>query len=459
MKNGRPDGDGRLKLRSGLVYEGNWRDGTMAGDGLLRFANGEAFEGGFADGAPDGAGRLTTPDGRVWRSVWRNGEEVEREPADGNVQLAQAGAVAVNVYLDGRLNDEFRAAQDEDGFDHYTYAVDDSSGALQIRLASDEIMNLWKGDAPITATLRQGISDYFEDPIQFGPVFVVVDIANEENQTAEVVGAYLDIDESMSDLQPYVDAYGPADGCNSRLQPEFSLYNSGWGPVENAKLTYAFGTEAEPGNQTFVTEIGSFEDAATPSIAGGLEALGIDINRLQNDNFQCASEDQFAACLADWEGSELLAGLQGATFSDGNAQLLTRVWGILEYTWTDAKGGSNPRQSPVVIDFPVLDVGLRTGMRRRRTGRARLPHRQAAARPDQRADPDQLHRHHRPARAEALRPQLRRRQVVAAPLPLRDRARRRPHHRLARHRPPLFHPAFADDELIRSGQRISSARS
>lgn len=358
VKNGRPDGDGRLKLRSGLLYEGDWRDGEMEGEGRLRFANGEAFEGGFAAGSPDGAGRLTTPDGRVWKSVWRNGEEIERKPAEGYVQLVQAGTVAVNVYLDSRLNDEFRAAQDEDDFNRYIYRVDDSSGVLRIQLASDEIMGLWKGDAPIIATLRQGISDYFEDSTQFGPVFVVVDIANEENQTAEVVGAYLDIDESMSDLQPYVDAYGPADGCNDRLQTEFSLMNAGWGPVENARLTYVFGNEAEPGNQTFVAEIGSFEDAAMPSIAGGLEALGIDIDRLQNDSFQCASEDQFAACLADWQNSDLLAGLRGATFSDGNAQLLTRLWGILEYTWTDAKGGGNQRQSPVVIDFPVLDVGF-----------------------------------------------------------------------------------------------------
>ncbi len=261
----------------------------MTGEGRLRFANGEAFEGGFAAGALDGAGRLTTPDGRVWHSVWRDGEEIERKPADGEVQLAQAGSVAVNVYLDGKLNDEFRSAQDEEGFDRYTYEVDDSSGVLRIELVSDEIMNLWKGDAPIMATLRQGWSDHFEDATQFGPVFVVVDIANEENQTVEVVGACLDIDESISDLQPYLDAYGPADGCNGRLQPEFSLFNSGWGPVENAKLTYAFGTEAEPLGQTFVAEIGSFEDSATPSIADSLQALGLDIDRLQNDNFQCAS--------------------------------------------------------------------------------------------------------------------------------------------------------------------------
>ncbi len=358
VRNGRPDGEGRLKLRTGLVYEGDWRAGKMDGDGRLRFANGETFEGGFADGTPNGAGRLTTLDGKVWRSVWRDGEEVERSPAGGEIQLAQAGGIAVNVYIDSRLNDEFRAAQDEDGFDRFTYAVDDSSGVLEIKLASPEIMGLWKGDAPILATFRQGWSDYFEDATQFGPVFVVVDIANEENQTAEVVGAWLEIDESMSDLQPYVEAYGPADGCNTRMQPDFSLNNAGWGPVESATLTYAFGTEAEPVGQSFTLDIGSFEDTATPSIAGALQSLGIDVDRLQNGDFQCASEDQYAACLAEWQASDLLAGLRGATFTDDNAQLVTRLWGLLDYTWTDSKGGTNQRQSPVIIDFPVLDVGF-----------------------------------------------------------------------------------------------------
>lgn len=358
VRNGRPDGTGRLRVRDGIVYEGAWRDGAMAGTGLIRFANGEAFEGPFADGAPDGTGRLTTLDGRVWQSVWEDGAEVARTPVEGNVQVAQAGSVAVNVYMDSRLNDEFRAAQDEDGFDHFTYEIDDSTGVLQIRLAAPDILGLWKGDAPITATLRQGTSDYFEDAVQFGPVFVVVDIANEEDQTAEVVGAYLDIDESMSDLQPYVDAYGPADGCNARLVTDFSLSNAGWGAVENARLTYAFGTEAEPGQEVFVTEIGSFEDYASPSIAGGLEALGVDIGRLQNDDFQCSSEAEYAACLADWRNSDLLAPFNGALFSDDNAQLLTRMWGMLEYTWTDAKGGQNQRKSPIVIDFPVLDVSF-----------------------------------------------------------------------------------------------------
>ena len=70
------------------------------------------------------------------------------------VQLAQAGGVAVNVYIDSRLNDEFRAAKDEDGFNRFTYKVDDSSGVLEdpARLRRDhepvEGRRADHGDAP-----------------------------------------------------------------------------------------------------------------------------------------------------------------------------------------------------------------------------------------------------------------------------------------------------------------------
>ena len=357
VRNGRPDGEGRLRLRTGLVYEGDWQDGAMDGEGVIRFANGESFRGGFVDGAPDGAGRLTTSDGRVWNSVWQNGAEVERRPVEDSRQLAQAGGVAVNVYIDGRLNDEFRAARDEDDFQRFTYAADDSSGVLRIQL-DQALMEHWKGDAPILATLRQGWSNLFEDPVQFGPVFVVVDIANEENQSAEVVGAWLEIAESMSDLQPYLDAWGPADGCNGRLDPQFSLHNSGWGAVEDAKLTYAFGTEEDSVGDVYLADIGTFDTYTDVSILGGLASLGLDLDRLQSGDFQCASEAEYAACLANWQRSDLLAPLEGALFSDGNAQLLTRMWGILEYTWTDARGGRNQRKSSVIVDFPVLDVSF-----------------------------------------------------------------------------------------------------
>jgi hypothetical protein len=358
VKDGRPDGEGHLKVRNGIVYEGGWRAGAMEGEGRIRFANGEAFVGDFRAGHPDGAGQLTTIDGRVWHSVWRGGAEVERKPAGDSIQLAQAGGVVVSFYIDSRLNDEFRSASDEDGFDRFTYVVDDSSGVMNVRLSPGEIMDHWKGDDAIKATLREGWSNYFEDAAQFGPVFVVVDIANEENQTAEVVGAWLDIAESMSDLQPYLDAWGPADGCNTRLQPEFSLFNSGWGGVENARLTYAFGTEQTALEQAHVADIGSFDEFAQVSLLDGVQTLGLDLDRLQNDDFQCSSEAEYAACLADWEGSDLLAPLKGALFTDDNAQLLTRMWGRLDYTWTDVKGGKNERSSPIVIDFPVLDVSF-----------------------------------------------------------------------------------------------------
>ncbi|MBN9021602.1 MAG: hypothetical protein J0H08_05815, partial [Rhizobiales bacterium] len=208
------------------------------------------------------------------------------------------------------------------------------------------------------ATLRQGWSNLFEDSVQFGPVFVVVDIANEESQTTEVVGAFIDIAESMSDLQPYLDAWGPADGCNARLDPQFSLVNSGWGAVEDARLTYAFGTEQEALGDVYVTDIGSFDISTDVSLLDGVTALGLDLDQLQSGDFQCASEDEYAACLAQWRDSDLLAPLKGAVFSDDNAQLLTRMWGILEYAWTDARGARNQRKSSVIVDFPLLDVSF-----------------------------------------------------------------------------------------------------
>ena len=359
MKNGRPDGDGRLKLRSGLVYEGDWRDGAMEGKGLLRFANGEAFEGGFAGGAPDGAGRLTTPDGRVWQSVWRNGEEVERAPAEGRVQLAQAGTVAVNVYLDGKLNDEFRSAQDEDGFDRFTYQVDDSSGVLQIaaRFPGDHVavegrcpdhgdaspghFRLFRGLDPVRPGLRRGRYRQRGEPDRRGGWRL--SRHRREHVRPPALSRCLWPGRRLQ-RAPRSRSSRSSTRAGARSRTPGS-------PIPSATRPSRVG-------QTFTAEIGSFEDSATPSIADSLQALGLDINRLQNDNFQCASEAEYAACIADWEGSDLLAGLSGATFNDGNAQILTRLWGILDYTWTDAKGGSNPRQSPVIIDFPVLDVGM-----------------------------------------------------------------------------------------------------
>ena len=57
LRNGRPDGRGKIVLKSGLVYDGTWRDGVMTGYGVLRFATGDRYSGAVRDGAPEGRGR------------------------------------------------------------------------------------------------------------------------------------------------------------------------------------------------------------------------------------------------------------------------------------------------------------------------------------------------------------------------------------------------------------------
>ena len=112
MKDGRADGRGRYFDRSGLAYEGEWKNGVMDGHGRLRLPNadeyagqfragkangtgryvdvtGEIFEGPFVNGLRDGRGTTRLPNGPSYRSSWVAGEETEGSRA---VRLSQVGA-------------------------------------------------------------------------------------------------------------------------------------------------------------------------------------------------------------------------------------------------------------------------------------------------------------------------------------------------------------------------------
>ena len=59
MREGRPNGKGRLELRSGEVFDGHWANGLLEGKGIHVDADGNRYEGMFAAGigrmAPDAA--------------------------------------------------------------------------------------------------------------------------------------------------------------------------------------------------------------------------------------------------------------------------------------------------------------------------------------------------------------------------------------------------------------------
>ncbi len=375
IRNGRPEGSGRLRLKSGLAYDGDWRDGAMAGRGVLRLENGDEYSGVFVDGklegqgryaAPDGtvfegtfhagerngAGTLTLPDGRSFRSVWRDGVETERTPlGDPPIVVAQNEGVVVNAYIDTKSNDDFVAGDPD--MSSYVYTATPGDDEVDIRLDSPEIMDLWKGDGTIHSDSVGLSSSLFEDPLQFAPVFLVIELSNDGNQTAEITSAYFDLAESTSDLEPYVTVFGPGEA--QAFAPNFSLQNYGWGQVENARLTYAFGTEDGPVTDSLSLDIGTFDTYQELSVIDGMKALGVDTDALTGE-FPCASQDEAVRCLGDIRDAGFLGSMADATYIR-DPYLMTRVTGDLGYDWTDSSGATNHRVSPVSMDIPVAYIG------------------------------------------------------------------------------------------------------
>lgn len=379
MRDGRPDGKGRIRLKSGLVYDGTWRDGRMIGYGVLRFQNGDRyngavddgtphglgryaavdgtiFEGQFAAGQRDGAGLLTTPDARRFRSVWKDGVEIERTPLDdAPLTVAQAGGVTVSAYIDTRLNNEFIDADVE--MLSYAYTATPSAGEVFIALDAPEVLDIWKGDAVLRADEIDQSAWLFEDPGQFSPVFLVVELANEGSRMAQVTSAWFDLAESATDYQPYVVIYSSG---NTVFDPDFALQNFGWGEAFDATLTYAFGNENGAVTRDFVANLGTIDTYLPATSIDGMIELGVDVERLNDwESLECPRFDTDVECAIEpGDFDDLLGELADATFVTGTF-LMTRMTGQLEYDWVDAWGNRNTRVSPVSVDIPLVYFGPR----------------------------------------------------------------------------------------------------
>jgi hypothetical protein len=277
-------------------------------------------------------------------------------PLDENLSgpgQARAQGVAVNIYIDRAQNENFLSEVEADMSVGFVYEAKD--GRLQ--LADEGIMNVWKGDGPVR---RLGA---FEDTVQFAPVFLVVDIMNNEARKIGIVGGYLQVAESFTDRTPYLEIltdYDPSCVENMKLRPDFDFINRGWGPVENAKITYAFGTEESATTRSFVQAVGTFDEMQAVSVLPGLEAAGLDAKQASESVFDCPSLEQIAAC-AQGLGSGVLGELANAVFPHANS-LYSRIRGQIDYAWTDSRGGTNARSTPFVVDIPILSFNAAGGI-------------------------------------------------------------------------------------------------
>jgi hypothetical protein len=261
---------------------------------------------------------------------------------------ARAQDAEVNIFVDRAQNEDFIANLEAEGF---VYETEGNT----VQLASPEIMSVWKGDGAVQRYVSGAFMGLFEDKAQFAPVFLVVDVTNQSGKAMQIVGAHLDVAESFTDLEPLLEifsTYNP-DCEEAKLDPAFQFANSGWGPVENAKITYTFGTESGPSGDTYAIDAGSFDQSKEVSLLEGLVAAGVNVDKVKQGDFPCPSLDDIPTCAQEVMASGVLGGLSNAVYVSG-IDLLTRVSGTIEYAWTDSHGGSNRRSSPLVLDVPIL---------------------------------------------------------------------------------------------------------
>jgi len=267
--------------------------------------------------------------------------------------------VVLNLFVDLERNTEYRSS--DPLVKSFVYEGELAGSSLKLRLDSKELMGLWKGDGTIYQTHERSSRRFFKKVEQFGPVFLVVDVTNESKQAVQVNGAYVDVEQSSTDLQPcltirtsYVaPKCDPKSSKPGDFYPTFELVNAGWGAVRNASVTYAFGDESGPRTQSFTVRVGDFGESQQVSTLSGLQTSGLDIKGLACSRFECPSEDALPGCLAKLQRSGTFGKFSGGLFLDG-PRVFSRASGRIDYEWVDGQGVSHSRQSPISVDVPLL---------------------------------------------------------------------------------------------------------
>jgi hypothetical protein len=148
MRDGRPHGHGSLTVQTGLSYEGEWQDGVMQGHGAIKYPNGDEYRGDFAAGLPHGQGRYAGADGSILEGLFDKGEPRDVRRIDDATRLAQAAPrITLKAYTDRQRNQQF--VKGDQIFRSFVYDQETTPDAIKIRLTSKELMDAWKGNAPI----------------------------------------------------------------------------------------------------------------------------------------------------------------------------------------------------------------------------------------------------------------------------------------------------------------------
>ena len=372
-KAGLMHGQGRLQLPGGDEYVGEFRAGQASGSGRYIDASGEIYEGPFADGRRHGRGTTTLPNGRSYRSLWTRGQEDETSRL---VRLAQApgtrlrGAsddVRIAITLDKRLPPSSRTDDPLMKKGDLWYSVSNAANGLLIRPDNKRLMGIWKGGSQIQL-LREESHKNFDDfgvvslvRGQLVPLNLIVEVQNRSSSQIQIAGVSVDVDSSVTDLQPAIQMSDESAFKGSDDQdfyhPYYFIENFGWGAAKNAKLNFAFagaGTSPKKGAPTRTQELGDIERSVKVDFEPHLQALGVDIGMLKRtgpDRFRCKSTNR-AGCLREVRAAGLFGTLKDFISID-EANAVIGVAGTLDYEWLDSAGKTNKAASPFNITITL----------------------------------------------------------------------------------------------------------
>lgn len=375
VRAGLPEGEGRLRLRTGERFEGEFVAGRLEGEGMRTFANGDRYEGefrnglahgegrltrasgaahagGFENGVPHGKGRFTDADGSGFDSEWIAGKESGPRRnvtvAGGNVggivraQQASGGDAAkmdIGFAIDERLNQEA-------GMQYQHLARDED---IAIYPVEQEINDAWAGTREIVD------STWPFDMVEWAdaPAFVEMALGSKDGGKVKIETLELQVSTSDAVLKPFL-ALQSHRGCVG-FRPTFNFVNFGWGEARDAKLTVAFANEdGSVKSRDFATTIGTFNEGLDVSLRDVLKEAGVDVDALETTRFPCPSADDLAACRADAMNKVAFGDVAPTVF--GEDRLTTTAVGKIDYSWVDANGQSWTQSEPFKTDINLARI-------------------------------------------------------------------------------------------------------
>ncbi len=368
------EGRGRLELRSGEFFDGEWLAGRMHGRGIHLDPAGNRYEGAFVDGRPEGEGRLmlrsgeifegefragirhgqgTTilPGGTRYLSTWENGREAPGARPDavadarvGGLVRAQAGGdadrVELSTVVDERMNQESSM--------QYQHLVREDDVAIYP--TDEEMNNAWNG----TASISNG---YIFSGIDWesAPAFVEVGLSTSDGSRVRLDGLELQVSASDAYRKPMLSLESHL-GCVG-FRPTFSFLNNGWGPVREGKVTFSFaGDQGKEGpmSRSFTRPVAGFDNGTDVNIEDVIAEAGADTVKLAAERFSCPSIEGIAVCRSQVFNTVGFGEL--ADYVWGEDKLFTTAVGTFDYSWADDAGTVYQQSEPFQVDIALTTI-------------------------------------------------------------------------------------------------------